>query len=178
MSEDCLYLNIYVPGRIDSSKRLPVMIWIYGGGFWSGCASLDVYDGKILASEEDVIIVSMNYRVSTFGFLYLAKEEAPGNMGLWDQLLAIKWTHKHIAEFGGDPEKITLFGESAGNLIKVGSKHSAHFRGSFYQHAHYKVVFNSYNYLAACLFSERSTPYFQRAILQSGSATSPWVRFI
>ncbi|KAI6191725.1 Carboxylic ester hydrolase [Aphelenchoides bicaudatus] len=145
MSEDCLYLNVFVPGRIDPNKKLSVIIWIYGGGFWSGCASLDAYDGKILASEEDIIVVSMNYRVSLFGFLYLGKEEAPGNMGLFDQLLAIKWVHKNIAEFGGDPEQITLMGESAGSA-------------SVNLHA----------------ISEKSTPYFQRAILQSGSATAPW----
>ncbi|CAK5111159.1 unnamed protein product [Meloidogyne enterolobii] len=98
-SEDCLYLNIYVPGEIDREKRLPVLFWIYGGGFWSGTASLDVYDGKIFAGEENVIIVTVNYRVTVFGFLYLGREEAPGNMGLWDQLLALKWVYKNIQGF-------------------------------------------------------------------------------
>ncbi|CAK5072240.1 unnamed protein product [Meloidogyne enterolobii] len=96
---DCLYLNIYVPGEIDREKRLPVLFWIYGGGFWSGTASLDVYDGKIFAGEENVIIVTVNYRVTVFGFLYLGREEAPGNMGLWDQLLALKWVYKNIQGF-------------------------------------------------------------------------------
>ncbi|KAK0404447.1 hypothetical protein QR680_017458 [Steinernema hermaphroditum] len=144
-SEDCLYLNVYVPGRVDPQKRLAVMVWVYGGGFWSGCSTLDVYDGKILAGEENVIVVSMNYRVSVFGFLYMAREEAPGNMGLWDQLLAIKWVHKNIDLFGGDPERVTLFGESAG-------------AASVSMH----------------MLSSKSAPYFQRAIVQSGSATSPW----
>ncbi|KAI1724149.1 carboxylesterase family domain-containing protein [Ditylenchus destructor] len=144
-SEDCLYLNLYVPGKVDSSRRMAVLIWIYGGGFWSGSATLDVYDGKILASEEDVIVVAMNYRVSVFGFLYLARKEAPGNMGLWDQLEAVKWVHKNIENFGGDPNRITLFGESAG-------------AASVSMH----------------MLSERSIPYFQRAIVQSGSATAPW----
>uniref|UniRef100_A0A914E4M1 Carboxylic ester hydrolase n=1 Tax=Acrobeloides nanus TaxID=290746 RepID=A0A914E4M1_9BILA len=145
MSEDCLYLNIYVPDQVDRKKKLAVMVWIYGGGFWSGCATLDVYDGRIFSSEEDVIIVSMNYRVSVFGFLYLAREEAPGNMGLWDQLMALKWVHANIEVFGGDPDRITLFGESAG-------------AASVSMH----------------MLSQRSAPYFARAILQSGSATAPW----
>lgn len=144
-SEDCLYLNMIVPGKVDPSKRLAVMIWIFGGGFWSGCATLDVYDGKIFASEENIIFVSMNYRVSAFGFLYLGREEAPGNMGLWDQLMAIKWVHKNIDLFGGNPDTVTLFGESAG-------------AASVSMH----------------MLSPKSTPYFQRAILQSGSATAPW----
>ncbi|KHJ97798.1 acetylcholinesterase family protein [Oesophagostomum dentatum] len=90
-SEDCLYLNIFVPGKVDPSKRLAVMVWVYGGGFWSGTSTLDVYDGRILPVEENIILVSMNYRVSMLGFLYLGRSEAPGNMGLWDQQLALKW---------------------------------------------------------------------------------------
>ncbi|KAI6244205.1 Carboxylic ester hydrolase [Aphelenchoides fujianensis] len=107
-SEDCLYLNLYIPGNVDPQRKLAVMVWVYGGGFWSGCSTLDVYDGKILASEEEVIVVSMNYRVSVFGFLYLGNENAPGNAGLWDQLLALKWVHMNIEKFGGDPDRITL----------------------------------------------------------------------
>ncbi|VDN51634.1 unnamed protein product [Dracunculus medinensis] len=144
-SEDCLYLNIFIPGKIDPAAKLPVLLWVYGGGFWSGCATLEIYDGKIFASEENVIIVSMNYRVSVFGFLYMAREEAPGNMGLWDQLMALKWVHKNIDLFGGDPNRITLFGESAGAAA-----------------------------VSMHLLSPKSTPYFQQAIVQSGSATAPW----
>ncbi|KAK6764551.1 hypothetical protein RB195_024756 [Necator americanus] len=145
MSEDCLYMNIYVPGKIDQSKRLAVLVWVYGGGFWSGTSTLDVYDGRILPVEENVVLVSMNYRVSMLGFLYLGRREAPGNMGLWDQQVALKWVHKNIDVFGGDPSRITLFGESAG-------------AASVNMH----------------MLSARSTPYFQRAILQSGAATAPW----
>uniref|UniRef100_A0A0K0DNN5 Acetylcholinesterase n=1 Tax=Angiostrongylus cantonensis TaxID=6313 RepID=A0A0K0DNN5_ANGCA len=93
-SEDCLYMNIFVPGKVDPKKRLAVMLWVYGGGFWSGTSTLDVYDGRILPVEENIILVSMNYRVSMFGFLYLGRREAPGNMGLWDQQLALKWGNK------------------------------------------------------------------------------------
>ncbi|EYC20675.1 hypothetical protein Y032_0021g361 [Ancylostoma ceylanicum] len=144
-SEDCLYMNIFVPGKIDPTKRLAVMVWVYGGGFWSGTSTLDVYDGRILPVEENIILVSMNYRVSMLGFLYLGRPEAPGNMGLWDQQLALKWVHKNIDVFGGDPSRIVLFGESAG-------------AASVNMH----------------MLSARSTPYFQRAIIQSGAATAPW----
>ena len=72
-------------------SRIVLQVWIFGGGFWSGTSTLPVYDGKILSTEEDVIIVSMNYRVSIFGFLYLGRDEAPGNVGLWDQNLALQW---------------------------------------------------------------------------------------
>ncbi|PIO64067.1 Carboxylesterase [Teladorsagia circumcincta] len=102
-SEDCLYLNVFVPGKVDPNKRLAVMVWVYGGGFFSGTST-----------EENVILVSVNYRVSVLGFLYLGKREAPGNMGLWDQQLALKWVHENIDVFGGDLTRITLFGESAG----------------------------------------------------------------
>ena len=145
MSEDCLYLNVHVPEKIDPERKLPVLIWVYGGGFWSGCATLDIYDPKVFCSEENTIIVAMNYRVSMFGFLYLGIEAAPGNAGLWDQQLAVKWVHSNIEAFGGDPERITLFGESAGAAS-----------------------------VAMHMLSEKSTPYFARAIIQSGSAVSPW----
>ncbi|KAE9554135.1 hypothetical protein FO519_002672 [Halicephalobus sp. NKZ332] len=145
MSEDCLYLNVHVPEKVDPGKKLPVLVWVYGGGFWSGCATLDIYDPKIFCSEENVIIVAMNYRVSMFGFLYLGIEAAPGNAGLWDQQLAVKWVHSNIDVFGGDPDRITLFGESAGAAS-----------------------------VAMHMLSEKSAPYFSRAIIQSGSAISPW----
>ncbi|KAK6019609.1 Carboxylesterase, partial [Ostertagia ostertagi] len=131
--------------QVDPNKRLAVMVWVYGGGFYSGTSTLEVYDGKTLPVEENVILVSMNYRVSVLGFLYLGKREAPGNMGLWDQQLALKWVHENIDVFGGDPTRITLFGESAG-------------AASVNMH----------------MLSPQSTPYFQRAIIQSASVTAPW----
>ncbi len=119
-SEDCLSLNVWAPSN-PSSKKLPVMVWIYGGGFVAGSTSEGRQDGTRLA-QQDVIVVSMNYRLNIFGFLVhpeLAKESghgASGNYGLMDQLLALHWVHDNIAAFGGDPGNITIFGESAGSF--------------------------------------------------------------
>ncbi|KAM9317086.1 cholinesterase [Gastrophryne carolinensis] len=144
LSEDCLYLNIWIPS--PKPRNASVMVWIYGGGFETGTASLDVYDGKFLCRNERVIVVSFNYRVGPFGFFaFPGNSEAPGNVGLFDQRLALKWVHENIAVFGGNPKSITIFGESAG-----GASVSYH------------------------LLSPKSHPYFTRAIMQSGSANAPW----
>ena len=119
-SEDCLTLNVWVPAKPPAAK-LPVMVWIYGGGFVAGTTSEGRQDGTHLAQQE-VVVVSMNYRLGVFGFLVLpelAKESehgAAGNYGLLDQLLALQWVHDNIAAFGGDPGNVTIFGESAGSF--------------------------------------------------------------
>lgn len=118
-SEDCLTLNVWVPAK--ASGKLPVMVWIYGGGFVAGTTSEARQDGTHLA-QQGVIVVSMNYRLGVFGFLVhpeLAKESgrnAAGNYGLLDQLAALQWVHENIAAFGGDPGNVTIFGESAGSF--------------------------------------------------------------
>ncbi|KAM3172760.1 hypothetical protein ACTXT7_013882 [Hymenolepis weldensis] len=113
MDEDCLYLNVWTPAKNSGSPK-PVMIWIFGGGYFSGTPNLDVYDGRFLAAMEDIVVVSMNYRLGPFGFLYL-KSHLEGNMGLKDQQLSLKWVKDNIATFNGDPNLVTVFGESAGS---------------------------------------------------------------
>ena len=119
-SEDCLYLNVWTP-KASASAKLPVMVWIYGGGFQAGATSEGRQDGENLA-HKGVVVVSMNYRLGIFGFFShpeLTKESphhASGNYGLLDQAAALEWVHKNIAEFGGDPNNVTIFGESAGSF--------------------------------------------------------------
>jgi para-nitrobenzyl esterase len=123
-SEDCLYLNVWTPAKLDKGKskeKLPVMVWIYGGGFTAGATSEPRQDGTNLA-KEGVVVVSMNYRLGIFGFFAhpeLAKESSPnatGNYGLMDQSAALEWVKRNIAQFGGDPGNVTIFGESAGSF--------------------------------------------------------------
>jgi para-nitrobenzyl esterase len=118
MSEDCLYLNIWAPADARNGAKLPVMIWIYGGGFTAGSGSEYRYDGANLAAN-GIMVVTVNYRVGVFGFLahpaLTAETGASGNYAFLDQLAAISWTHANIAAFGGDPERITIAGESAGS---------------------------------------------------------------
>ncbi|XP_070552019.1 cholinesterase-like [Ptychodera flava] len=144
-SEDCLYLNVYVP-QTDSGP-LPVMVWIHGGAFTIGSGTHgDAYDATALASMGDVIVVSFNYRLGVFGFFATGDEHAPGNYGLLDQVAALEWVQQNIAAFGGDASKVTIFGESAGSI--------------------------SVEYL---VLSPLTNGLFHRAIMQSGSATFPAV---
>lgn len=113
MSEDCLFLNIFVPNDLNITSNKSVMIWVHGGGNVVGQA--EMYDGSNLALAGDIIVVTINYRVGVFGFLTTGNKELPGNYGLWDQLLAIKWVKENILTFGGNPNSITLFGQSAGS---------------------------------------------------------------
>lgn len=142
-NEDCLYLSVTVPR--PRPKNAAVMVWIFGGGFVTGSSTLDVYDPKILVSEESIIYVTLQYRVASLGFLYFDQPGAPGNMGMLDQTMALQWIHSNIALFGGNPNNITLFGESAG-------------AASVSMH----------------LLSPLSRNLFSQAIMQSGSATAPW----
>ncbi len=118
-SEDCLFLNIWSPGADD--KRRPVLFWIHGGAFVGGSGSTGWYDGKAFASNGDVVVVTINYRLGALGFLHLADIEGAdegfsSNCGLLDQIAALEWVHDNIAAFGGDPQNITIFGESAGAM--------------------------------------------------------------
>ncbi|KAG8509448.1 Bile salt-activated lipase [Galemys pyrenaicus] len=150
--EDCLYLNIWVPqGKKEVSRDLPVMIWIFGGAFLIGSGQGAnvlknyLYDGEELATRGNVIVVTFNYRVGPLGFLSTGDANLPGNYGLWDQHMAIAWVKRNIAAFGGDPNNITIFGESAGGASVSLQTLSPHSKG-----------------------------LIRRAISQSGVALSPW----
>ncbi|CAH2208177.1 jg11773, partial [Pararge aegeria aegeria] len=112
---DCLHMNIYVPNKASSRNRLPVLVSIYGGAFSVGFASRFVYGPKYLV-RHDVILVTFNYRVGPYGFLCLDTPEIPGNQGLKDQVLALRWIRENIASFGGDVNKVTVMGQSAGGV--------------------------------------------------------------
>ncbi|XP_023322609.1 acetylcholinesterase [Eurytemora carolleeae] len=143
LSEDCLYLNVVVPN--PHPENAAVIIWVYGGGFYSGTATLDLYDMRTFASEENVIMVSIQYRVASLAFLFFDTEDVPGNAGMFDQLMALQWVKDNIKRFGGNPNNITLMGESAGACS-----------------------------VALHLLSPLSRNLFSQAIMQSASATNPW----
>lgn len=120
MSEDCLYLNVWTPAK-SAEDRLPVMVWFYGGGFQAGSSSEPRYDGENFA-KKGILVVSVNYRLGVFGFFShpeltrASGVHASGNYGLMDQIAGLRWVKQNIAAFGGDPEKVTIAGESAGSL--------------------------------------------------------------
>lgn len=116
--EDCLNLNVWTPGINDGKKR-PVMVWLHGGGFQTGSAIEQlVYDGTNLSREGDVVVVSVNHRLNMLGFLDLSaygnKYKYSGNVGTMDMVAALQWIQRNIAAFGGDPDNVTLFGQSGG----------------------------------------------------------------
>lgn len=143
LNEDCLYLNIAVPQ--PHPKGSAVLVWIYGGGFYSGTSTLDVYDPRVLAAEENIIVVAIQYRVASLGFMFFDTEDVPGNAAMFDQLMALQWIKDNIGQFGGNPDNITIFGESAG-----GASVSLH------------------------LLSPLSRNLFNQAVMQSASALVPW----
>jgi para-nitrobenzyl esterase len=130
MSEDCLYLNVWTGAKTGSEKR-PVMVWIYGGGYYTGSGSQPMYDGAALA-QKGAVVVTFNYRLGNFGFFAhpeLTKESdrrGAANFGVMDAIAALEWVQRNIARFGGDPKRVTIFGESAGagmvaNLMTIPS---------------------------------------------------------
>jgi para-nitrobenzyl esterase len=134
-SEDCLYLNVWTAAK-SATERHPVMVWIYGGGFTTGSANLPDYDGESLA-KKGVVVVTFNYRLGGFGFFSypeLTKESdrgASGNQGLMDCVAALQWVQKNIAAFGGDPKRVTIFGESAGSMAVADLMASPQAKGLF-----------------------------------------------
>ncbi|KAI0694774.1 carotenoid ester lipase precursor [Earliella scabrosa] len=143
-AEDCLSVNVVVPAGTKPGARLPVAVWIFGGGFEIG--STNIYDGGSIVKRsielgQPVVYVSMNYRVSAYGFLASkeVKDAGVGNLGLQDQRLALRWIQKYISAFGGDPTKVTIWGESAGaisvalQMLANGGNTEGLFRGAFMQ---------------------------------------------
>ncbi|XP_068017759.1 fatty acyl-CoA hydrolase precursor, medium chain-like [Melanerpes formicivorus] len=112
VSEDCLYLNVYTPVSAEAPEKLPVLVWIHGGGLAVGAASS--YDGSALAAFENVVVVTIQYRLGIAGYFSTGDEHARGNWGYLDQVAALQWIQENIIHFGGDPAAVTLFGESAG----------------------------------------------------------------
>uniref|UniRef100_H2YJS1 Carboxylic ester hydrolase n=1 Tax=Ciona savignyi TaxID=51511 RepID=H2YJS1_CIOSA len=140
MTEDCLYLNVYT-NNIKPNANMPVLVWFYGGGLAMGSAI--GYNGQTICSMHDVVVVIPNYRVNVFGFFTAGKDTKwKGNMGFFDQLKALQWTKKNIKSFGGNPDNVTIYGESAG-AVSVGIH----------------------------MLSPLSRGYFHRAISHSGTAT-------
>ena len=115
ISEDCLTVNVWRPTGVAEGDDRPVMLWIYGGSFTSGANQYPLYQGEYVAAKEDVIVVALNYRVGALGFLS-GVGGTTGNQGLKDQQLAMHWVKENAASFGGDPDRITIFGESAGAM--------------------------------------------------------------
>ncbi|KAL4709679.1 hypothetical protein ACJJTC_007410 [Scirpophaga incertulas] len=145
--EDCLYINVYSP-NIKPRMQLPVMVWIHGGGFVWGSGDDNMYGPEFLL-RHDVVVVTLNYRLGALGFLCLDTEEVPGNAGMKDQVLALKWVQKNIGYFGGDASKVSIFGESAGGA---------------------SVTFH--------LISPMSKGLFNRVIFQSGCILNFWSRIV
>jgi len=120
-SEDCLYLNVWSPAK-NADEKLPVLVWIYGGGFAFGNTADPSYDCEELARKYGLVMASINYRVGQLGFMTLPElslenpQHASGNYGLMDQIAGLEWIKRNIAKFGGDPDKVTIFGESAGGI--------------------------------------------------------------
>jgi para-nitrobenzyl esterase len=117
-SEDCLVLNVWTPALHDQRRR-PVMVWLHGGGFSAGSGSRNVFEGTRLCQRGDVVVVTLNHRLSVFGFLYLsrlggAEFAESGNVGMLDIIAALHWVHDNISAFGGDPGNVTIFGQSGG----------------------------------------------------------------
>ena len=144
LNEDCLYLSVYAPKNDTFISPLPVLVWIHGGSFDRGIGMFPFHGPERFIDGDDIIMVSINYRVGILGFLSLGIPDVPGNMGLHDQVMALQWVQQNIAAFGGDPNAVTIMGESAGSW-------------SAYYH----------------LFSPLSKGLFHRIIAQSGTPMSP-----
>ncbi|KAL5006726.1 hypothetical protein ScPMuIL_015532 [Solemya velum] len=150
VSEDCLYLNIFAPKNASSDDKKAVMVFVHGGAFDLYTGSADLLHGGIIARKGDIIVVTLNYRLNVFGGLVTGQtdNDATGNYGIQDQRMAIEWVHENIADFGGDPNKITLSGQSAGAqsvlIHMMANKVTDKFAHALIQSAPISVPFRSY----------------------------------
>ncbi|XP_062396168.1 LOW QUALITY PROTEIN: carboxylesterase 5A-like [Sardina pilchardus] len=140
VSEDCLYLNVYTPTYRCTGQKLPVMVWMHGGALYLGGAAQ--FDGSVLAAYQDVVVVIIQYRLGILGFFSTGDSNAQGNWGFLDQIAALQWVQENIESFGGDPNSVTIAGQSAGGISA-----------------------------AMLLLSPLAKGLFHRAIIQSGGST-------
>ncbi len=190
-SENCLTLNVWTPPRGRGNEKRPVMVWIHGGGFVNG--SSDVYHSRSLAAKGHIVVVTINYRLGALGFLAhpaLGPPDSVGNYGLADQQAALRWVRAHIADFGGDPHKVTIAGESAGgmsvcdHLVAPGS--AGLFRAAIIQSAPCQAQADratgqrhSVDYAAAAgCRNPASTAACLRALPATALDRPPWYAFI
>ena len=115
--EDCLYLNVFVP-EVERGARLPVLVWIHGGGYTSGAGISEKY-GPLFYLSHQVVLVEIRYRLGPIGFLSLGTQDVPGNAGVRDQVAALQWIQDNIESFGGDPGLVTIYGQSAGSFAST-----------------------------------------------------------
>ena len=144
--EDCLHLSVYSPevNVTNINDTLPVLVWIHGGHFEHGSGMYPYFGPERFMKDQDIVMVSINYRLGSLGFLSLGNPELSGNAGLWDQVKALKWVQNNIRTFGGNPDRVTIMGEGAGS---------------------WSVMYQ--------LLSPQSASLFQRVISQSGTPMSP-----
>lgn len=184
-STDCLFLNVWttlLPASSPAEKDLkPVMVYIYGGGFTTGSASNPTNDGGNLAARGDVVVVDLAYRLSTLGFLTLDDGIHNGNYWISDQIAGLQWVQKYIERFGGDPSRVTIFGESAGaesvQALLASPKAKGLFHGALLQSNYYDPyipIAQSYNFSTIPILQETGCADApdQLACLQAYNATN------
>ncbi|XP_003477592.1 liver carboxylesterase 1-like [Cavia porcellus] len=164
-SEDCLYLNIYTPINLTKKSRLPVMVWIHGGGLIAGGAS--TYDGVPLSIHENVVVVTIQYRLGIWGFFSTGDEHSRGNWGHLDQMAALRWVKDNIANFGGNPGSVTIFGQSAG-----GQSVSVLVLSPLAKNLFHRAISESGVALTATLFSNNIKPLAEKIAVTAGCKTT------
>ncbi|XP_062032000.1 liver carboxylesterase 1-like [Lepus europaeus] len=164
ISEDCLYLNVYTPNLMKKS-RLPVMVWIHGGGLLVGAAS--IYDGLAISAYENVVVVTIQYRLGIWGFFSTGDEHGRGNWGHLDQVAALHWVQDNIANFGGDPHSVTIFGESAG-----GQSVSVLVLSPLAKNLFHRAISESGVALIPCLFKKDAKPLAEQIAITGGCETT------